>query len=502
MVCVSAGTGGANGASGGVSGGMGGGAATGGRGGAAGAGNGGAGGHGGGGATGGTSGSSGTGGALGGTGGAVGGAAGTGNNGVPCLGSTPTVTTNAGQGDSNPSFQSAVGALGTNLMYIFSGYTSTAGGDAGAGSQEIYVQAFDPLTGISKGPSRPLFAPPTLGFESTSYGGGGVYTFSSAVAGTGEIAIVYGLTNRVTSDAALYIAIVSPSTASDGGAAGLQLKDVELISTSFSSGANGSSALNNPKVFWSNASQTFVVNYATPAASQVTATNPLEIAISKYTSSGQGAGSTAAVPLYDPGLSANHSDLGNNGSVGESGSLLGVLYFGGGNDPMQVHLTTLDEDLNPVGTIMLIAVNGEGGWAAVAGTAKGFVSGFHGPTYADINFLPVSAGAAYYPEAGIQGVALTSFPQYEYQGDERAIADNVGTGGSGGVGLALVRPDGSVNFIYMNAEGSGIQGPSQLLATGGEVGNMSMTNFNGRFAISSYTSAAHSARVIVTGLCP
>ena len=413
----------------------------------------------------------------------------------------PTETTYIGQGDSNPNFQSGVGSLGTNVMYIFSGYSSTAG-DGGVGSQEIYAQAFDPKTGVSKGPSQPLFSPPTLGFESANYTGGGVYLFATAVASTGEIAIVYGLVNKSTSDAALYLAIVSNLAASDGGVEGLQLQHVELVSTNFSSGpaSNPSNPLNNPKVFWSNASQTFVINYATPSASQVTMTNPLQISINKYTASGESAGSIGAVPLYDPGLSLYHNDLGNNGSVGESGNLLGVLYMGGGNDPNQVALTTLDENMNPVGSIKEVAFNGMAGWAAVAGTTTGFVCSHYGSTYAVVAFVPVSAGGAN-PEAGVSGFSLASLPQYEYASDGRAIADDVGTGGGGGVGLALVL-SGRIDFVYVTADGAGMLGPSQLFATSGGVGSMSMTNFNGSFAISTYTNATHSAQVVATGICP
>ena len=128
----------------------------------------------------------GTGGATGGTAGAAAGATGNGGTGVGCVGSVPTETSFGyfGQGDSNPSFQSGVGALGTNVMYILSGYTSSAG-DAGAGSQEIYAQAFDPKSGLKRGPSQPLFAPPTLGFESANYVGGTVYLFAASVASSG-----------------------------------------------------------------------------------------------------------------------------------------------------------------------------------------------------------------------------------------------------------------------------------------------------------------------------
>ena len=61
-----------------------------------------------------------------GAGGTGGGATDTGGTGAPCQGSLPPeIRFGAiGQGDVNPSFQSGVGALGSNVMYIFSGFTS------------------------------------------------------------------------------------------------------------------------------------------------------------------------------------------------------------------------------------------------------------------------------------------------------------------------------------------------------------------------------------------
>ena len=81
--------------------------------------------------------------------------AGTGAGGSSACASPQTSFGAIGQGDSNPNFLSGVGALGTNVMYIFSSYMSLA--SAGAVSQEIYVQSFDPKSGASKGPSQSLF---------------------------------------------------------------------------------------------------------------------------------------------------------------------------------------------------------------------------------------------------------------------------------------------------------------------------------------------------------
>ncbi len=68
--------------------------------------------------------------------------------------------------------------------------------------------------------------------------------------------------------------------------------------------------------------------------------------------------------------------------------------------------------------------------------------------------------------------------------------------------MALVYDDGTVKFAYVNADGAGHQGPYTVIPQGGGAGAMSITNFDGRFAISSYTPATHSAQVIETGICP
>lgn len=395
-----------------------------------------------------------------------------------------------GQGDSNPTFQSGVGALGANVMYIFSGYTNPPG-DGGPGSQEVYVQAFDPKTGANKGPSQALFSPPTLGFEGANYVAGRVDLFSAAVAPTGDIVLVYQLVNSAGSDA-LYVAFLSPSTPSDGGAVGLQLQHVALLnSTDFVSAAGGDH--DNPRAIWSNASQTFVVNYRAVQT----------ISIAKFSVGGQMAGGAGPVPTLN---SPDYVQV--NGAVGESGNLLGVAFSGGQNQIAAVGLTILDESGNLVGNpIRLGQGDNNNVWTGVAGTAQGFVCLFNQAGQAAATALFVSTS----PDAGIVGASASTdggigtYPGFNLTGnfqDVRAISDNVGNGGKGGVGVALVTPSGGVSFAYVNADGLGHQGPSTVFPQGGGAGKMSMTNFNGSFVISTYTPATHSTQVIATGICP
>jgi hypothetical protein len=164
-----------------------------------------------------------------------------------------------------------------------------------------------------------------------------------------------------------------------------------------------------------------------------------------------------------------------------------------------VSLTILDESENLVGTPMLLTPSGQQGWTGIAGTAKGFVCSFFGLQYVNVLFVPASAGSVL-ADAGLSGFSLTSLTSRALDG--RALADDVGTGGKGGVGLALVLADGSIAFAYVDADGSGIQGPAQAFAQGGALGTMSMTNFDGSFAVSTYSGATRSAQVVATGSCP
>ena len=79
----------------------------------------------------------------------------------------------------------------------------------------------------------------------------------------------------------------------------------------------------------------------------------------------------------------------------------------------------------------------------------------------------------------------------------RAIGD--GPGGSGGVGLALLNPDG-VTFTYVDLNGVGHEGPTPVFAhtigTGDEV---SLTNFDGSFVVSLYNGSTKSTEVVASG---
>jgi hypothetical protein len=139
----------------------------------------------------------------------------------------------------------------------------------------------------------------------------------------------------------------------------------------------------------------------------------------------------------------------------------------------------------------------------VAGTAKGFVYFYGIIPGARVGEVFISTS----PDAGIVGGdisgegGLGKFPGFSFNTPAvfgLAIADDVGTGGSGGVGVALY--DGSgVSFAYVSADGIGHQGPISVFPSANA---MTMTNLNGSFAISAYSQAATSTQVVASGICP
>jgi hypothetical protein len=396
-----------------------------------------------------------------------------------------------GQGDSNPNFQSGVGALGTNVMYIFSSYAAFLGdgGTAGPWDYEIYVQAFDPKTGASKGPSQSLFVAQTPGLSFGHSNDKQEFTIRDvAVAPTGDIVILYHFGSGLGSDGrvgGLFAAFLSADT--------LKLQHVVLVTDAAIAVSNPiGQGPTRPRVIWSNASQTFVVNYVSG--------NPNFTTISKYSVGGQIAGGIGAVPTLQ-----SDNSFGTSGTVGESGNLLGLEYEGSQDQSGVVGLTILDESGNLVGTPIVLG-NGDKSlaWDGVAGTAQGFVCLYDqiGQKAASVVFVSTS------PDAGIVGATdsgVATYPGFTLSGkyfDVRAIADNIGTGGKGGVGVALSLDGGSVSFAYVNADGMGHLGPIPALAQGSGAGAMSLTNFNGSFVLSSYTTTTNSTQIVATGICP
>jgi hypothetical protein len=439
---------------------------------------------------------------------AKGGSKGDGSSGTDATNSCPSAQTAFGStahGDPNPDFQSGVGARTAKDLYIFSGYVGPdpEGSDAGA-INAVYVQAFDAQTAKSKGSASKLFVQSDL-VDPTDNTGTGMVMYSSAVAPTGQIVLVYSAEyNNSSGGYGLYAAFldsaVDADASSDGGAAGLQVQQIVLLSSTSQNAAQGGGQPNSlAYAVWSDASQAFVLSW------QYSLGNIGEnsfVAVDKFLAGGQSAGGgTSPVPTNNPNAYVLYK---NGGSVGASGNLFGAAYVDvASSNPA---FTVLDAVGNQVGNsfeIVPASSKTSGNWVAVAGTSKGFVYFYDKQSPASVNevFLPTSGDAGVVGELSDGGDAGT-FKTFSFSGAvqanaARAIGDE--PGGAGGVGLALLYPSG-VSFAYVNADGVGHQGPTPLFAHNYAAGDeVSLTNLAGSFVVSLYDTTAHSTQVAASG---
>jgi hypothetical protein len=413
---------------------------------------------------------------------------------------------NPAASDSDPHFTSGVGARSSGQLLAFNGYVGpdpTAGAssaEAGVTSYVgwIYVQSFDPATGASQGAAQALFnALPSSAISSFGHATA-LGLVASAVAPTGEIALVY-TANYVDSGGygmtALLGAFVSPST--DAGSA-LQLQKVVLLETATVGG--------QPYVIWSNASQAFVMTWQY-------STSAWFVKVNKFLKDGRAAGgNTDVVPTNDPSGAIWGAGGYVSAGVGESGGLFGIAYKSSGgsaNSPSIAYnpaLTVLDTLGNQVGSTINMIPSGptqDTAWVTVAGTAQGFVYFYDnlGPPGV-IEAFAATSGDAGVIEPSSDGGDGGAFPGFSFTGAvranaARAIGDD--TGGVGGVGVGLLYSN-SVSFAYVNPDGAGHQGPNTVFAHAYASGDkVSMTNFNGSFVVSLYDSAAHLTRVAASG---
>jgi hypothetical protein len=332
--------------------------------------------------------------------------------------------------------------------------------------------------------------------------------FSSAVSPAGDIALVYDLITfnpgYVGSNYALYAAFLSPST-EDGSVGGLQLQQVELLVASL---GQNQPPQNQPYVFWSNASQTFIVSDHEPGAG-----NQIFITLNDFLANGQTPGGLGSVP-WDPSV-GGVGNLVASGSVGESGNFLGVSYTDPGSGAaFSPWITILDENNNLVGNpAALIATASSPNWVSVAGTAQGFAYFYDQETPASVGevFVSTAEDAGIFDDAAVGQADASALPGFSFSGEAtagRAIADDVGTGGFGGVGIALLYNNG-VSFAYVNADGVGHRGPDTVFAHTFDMGNtaavgdlFSITNLNGSFVLSLFSQATNSTQVAASGICP
>jgi hypothetical protein len=408
---------------------------------------------------------------------------------------------NVAQGDTNPGFTSAVGVRTATELLLFSAYNgpSPAGFDAGVTdggtANLIYLQAFDPMTAQPKGPASPLFvAQPSsmVSGQTTSP----LFILSATVAPTGQIVLTYDYGsngpgsgsfnyNGGENNYGLFGAFLAPS--GDAGTS-YQLAQTLLLETA--------PVYGQPHGIWSVTAKAFVLSW------EYIAGGGAYLKVKKFLPTGaQASGDTDTVPTDEvPADNASGSAF-EQGSAGSYGGLTGIAFV---SSPQQAgYLTVLDPVGNIVGLpvpVFLTATIGSfqnPGFVTVGATAGGFV-------YVS-DYTTAAVGVTYLPASGDAGVALVdggvgptfTFPMRATEG--HAINDDVG--GLGGVGVALLYPDG-LSFLYVNPDGMTHVGPDQAISHTTVAGDMiNITNSGGSFGLSLYSAALNSAQIAATG-CP
>jgi hypothetical protein len=413
-----------------------------------------------------------------------GGDGGPGGNACP---SAQTQFGNVAVGDSNPNFTSGVGVRSTSQLLVFSGYSETPDAGDGGTQNSVYVQAFDPATGASTAAAQPLFSP--TGDAAT------ISVVAAASAPSGQIALLYSFytTGASTSggilgapayvsntaEAGLYIAFLSPSA--DAGS-GLQVGQTLQVESSEIYG--------QPHVIWSAASQAFVVSWEYYSTYWF-------LKVRKFLVDGRAAGGdTDVVPTDDSRGIPTQSDF-EQGSVAASGNLFGVAYVNESN--YGAMLTLLDAQGNEVGSTYRAGTTGGNAWVTVGGIADGFVYFYDNGT----NVTEVTVPTA--TDAGVLGLSTDggdagSFPTFDFPGAVRANAARaIGDDTAGGVGIALVYPDG-VSFGYVMADGVTHLGADEVISHTYVAGDrIEISNLAGSFGVSEYSAAEHLTRMAASG---
>jgi hypothetical protein len=405
------------------------------------------------------------------------------------------------QGDANPSFTSGVGVRTASQLLIFSGYsgpdpTAGDGGDGGIVNR-VYIQAFDPTTALSLGPAQPLFAP-------TGGNAANVWVATASAAPTGEIVVVYGFydtggaTNAVCNygpynygvstytigdcQNGLYAAFLAPST--EAGA-GLQVQQTVPLASSLVYG--------QAHAAWNPGSQAFVISWEYYTAPS------WFLGLKNFRPNGAAAGGDTAVVPTNTANGTPAQNAVEQGSVAPLGSLLGVAFQATTNSGIP-WLSVLDATGNQVGSSVQVASN-DSTWVAMGATTQGFVYVYDNvTTVGEALVQATDAGPAVLPDAGDAGYAGFTFPGAIHAIEGRALSDN--TGGTGGVGVALLYANGA-SFAYVNADGLSHVPPSSVIAhTYAADDLINLSNFAGSFGLSLYSSAAHSTQMAASGCAP
>jgi hypothetical protein len=394
----------------------------------------------------------------------------------PCV-DPQTTFAFTGQGDTNPHFNSAVGARSTNALFLLSGYVGPDPDGDGGGPNlgAMFAQAFDPSTAASLGPSKPII----LGADGNQFSS----LYSAAIAPTGQIVVLYA--GFGAGGPTLNGAFLTPSSDAGvglGGGVGLQVQHQVVVASSYNAGGTSYP----PQVIWSNASDSFLVSYDVN-------NNGLFTAIAEYSAD---AAATAGATLVPTDSTAG--TLSMRPSAGVSGNLVGVPFLSTLSSPKGYPgLTVLNLEGTQVGSSIYLA-NATVEYdttIAVAGTPQGFVAAFSEQSSTLVTFIPssssgiVSDGGAF-PSMTLTGGATNGAGLL-------AVGDDVGTGGANGVGVALDY-NGGLSFAYVSADGSQVLGPKSVLPYNGS-NQFSITNYNGSTILTLSGSNNFSAQIAASG---
>jgi hypothetical protein len=415
----------------------------------------------------------GTGGGAGGSG--KGGAAGaaSGSGGSPCTGPQDQFA-NISQGDANPAFNSAVAVRNADTLFIFSGYRGGAPVDGGADGGAmtgfaVYVQTFDAVTGIKRGPSKFLMSVP--------FGVGGLGVNDVAVAPTGEIALLYTVASMNSYADQLYMTVFG-TTLGDGGTAGLTMEKTVQMESVF---------LGSPRIVWQPAAQQFVVSWKYQGSTGWYAR------VRTYHSNGTAAGGAInAIPTYGGIYQPNQED---DAYLGVSGNYLGLGYQSTSNN--WAYLTIVDGDGFQVGPIVSLSNGGVDNWVAAGGTSQGFVAMWTGNGQISGAFVPVTGAGSVLSDAGAPDAGpppLKTFAFTSTATTGKLLNDD--WGGANGVGAVFLENDGA-SFAYVAADGSKPHAEGTVLSASGAV-QADVSNFNGSFVVSLFNGTTHAGAATVS----
>jgi len=352
-------------------------------------------------------------------------------------------------------------------------------GDAGTVNL-VYGQAFDPTTANSLGPAQPLFTAPA---------GAGFVLESASIAPTGQIALAFNYGGGPdwatvnSTQTSLYAAFLGNSA--DAGPAGvaLQRAPVEIESAQIEG---------QPHVVWSPATGSFVFSW-------VYVSGPWFVGTKNFLPNGQAAGGTDPVPTNQGNAGVGFGSANDQGSAAAGPNFLGVAFQtssnGVGGQNYWPSLTVLDLHGNQVGGSLLISTSGYN-WVTVAATQEGFVYVYdNGGSGVGEAFVPTSADAGVVvSDAGFSGFNFTGSMQAK---NAHAISDD--TGGPGGVGVAVLYPNG-LSFVYVNADGVTHVGPTSVIPhTYAAYDRINISNFGGSFGLSLYSAATQSTQMAASG---